>query len=243
MALIKVSDRPLDYEYIALSTDIANNKIAGASVVGARVYLVDTAAFKIVKSDLTLGDYTGYSSGSGAVVLGAGEAHIGEVAGKTSVVSVEITLTSSGATYGQNDSVVQASGSMIEFANLARVNGGSGYITGISLITDKKSITPAWRLHFFNASDATVPADNAIFYEVYESNKTKKLGYYDLPAMTTAADATNSTMSRTLDMTTVRFPFKCAAATRSIWVALETLTSFIPANSQKFYLTLYAELN
>ena len=78
MALIKVSDRPLDYEYIALSSDIADNKITGASVVGARVYLVDTGAFKIVKSDLTLGDYTGYSSGSAAVTLGAGEAHIGE---------------------------------------------------------------------------------------------------------------------------------------------------------------------
>ena len=156
MALIKVSDRPLDYEYIALSSDIADNKITGASVVGARVYLVDTAAFKIVKSDLTLGDYTGYSSGSAAVALGAGEAHIGEIGGKTSVVSVEITLTSSGATYGISDHVQPAAGGITEFPNLARVNGGSGYITGISLITDKKSIVPAWRLHFFNASDLTV---------------------------------------------------------------------------------------
>ena len=55
-----------------------------------------------------------------------------------------------------------------------------------------------------SASDATVVADNLPWADYY-ANKEKMLGYYDLPAMTTAADATNSTMSRTFDMTTIRF--------------------------------------
>lgn len=40
--------------YYALSTDIVNNKISGASIVGARVYITDTNAWYFIKSDLTL---------------------------------------------------------------------------------------------------------------------------------------------------------------------------------------------
>lgn len=43
--------------YLALSGDIASNKIAGASIVGGIVYFTDTNAWKIILPDLTLGDF------------------------------------------------------------------------------------------------------------------------------------------------------------------------------------------
>jgi len=43
--------------YIALSTDIVDNKIEGASIVGAKIFLYDIGSWKIVKSDLTLETY------------------------------------------------------------------------------------------------------------------------------------------------------------------------------------------
>jgi len=43
--------------YTALSSDISNNKILGADMIGKVVYLEDTGAWKIIKSDLTLGAY------------------------------------------------------------------------------------------------------------------------------------------------------------------------------------------
>jgi hypothetical protein len=40
--------------YYALSTDIVDNKISGASIAGARVYITDTNVWYFIKSDLTL---------------------------------------------------------------------------------------------------------------------------------------------------------------------------------------------
>jgi len=44
--------------YLALSSDIADNKITGASIIGATVFLTDTSVWKIVSVDLTLKDYS-----------------------------------------------------------------------------------------------------------------------------------------------------------------------------------------
>lgn len=43
--------------YIALSSDISASKIAGASIVGATVYLTDSQEWKIILPDLTLADF------------------------------------------------------------------------------------------------------------------------------------------------------------------------------------------
>lgn len=43
--------------YIALSTDIVDNKIDGATAIGKTIYLIDTGEWKIIKEDLTLSDY------------------------------------------------------------------------------------------------------------------------------------------------------------------------------------------
>ena len=43
--------------YLAVSSDIVDNKIAGATVIGQKVLLTDTGAWKIIIEDLTLIDY------------------------------------------------------------------------------------------------------------------------------------------------------------------------------------------
>jgi hypothetical protein len=169
------------------------------------------------------------------------ENHIGEVAGKTGSTSAEITTTASQGAYVANDAVLAAAGGVSEITNVARVAGGSGYITGIRLMTNKKSITPRFRVHFFNASNPTVSADNAAWQDKY-ADGPKRVGYYDMPAMVTAADTTNSDMSRSIDLT-VRLPFVCAAGKTSLWFALEALDGFTPDNSQKFTIKLNTELN
>jgi hypothetical protein len=44
--------------YLAVSSDIVNGKLSGASVVGAKIYLTDTKTWKIINLDLTVSDYT-----------------------------------------------------------------------------------------------------------------------------------------------------------------------------------------
>ncbi len=162
-------------------------------------------------------------------------------AGYTTVASVEIVTTHTQAAYAANDAVLAAAGGLSELANAVRVAGGSGYIMGIRISTNKKSITPRMRVHFFNTSNPTLSADNAAWQEKY-ADVGKRVGYYDMPAMTTAADTTNSDMSRSVDFS-VRIPFKCAAGSTSLWIGLETLDAFTPDNDQKFTVTVLVEEN
>lgn len=52
--------------YAALSTDVSGSKIAGASYIGAYVYLIDTGKTYIVTSDLTLEEVASTGGGSSA---------------------------------------------------------------------------------------------------------------------------------------------------------------------------------
>jgi len=172
---------------------------------------------------------------------GTGETHLGEVGGRTIRATVEFTRTTGTTGYHANDAVLPAVGGVVEIANVGRIVGGSGYITEIRCSTDLKSITPRFRIHFFNASNPTLSADGANWQDMY-ADIAKRVGYYDMPALSTAADATNSDMSRTMDAT-MRLPFVCGAATTSLWYAIETLDAFTPASAEKFSISIYCELN
>lgn len=55
MALVQVYNGY--FNYLALTTDIVDNKIAGASKVGGIVYLSNSGAYKVILPDLTLADF------------------------------------------------------------------------------------------------------------------------------------------------------------------------------------------
>lgn len=186
---------------------------------------------------------TGLLAPPGHAFIAAGESHIGEVGGRLKTVSVEfIRPADTTPAYTAGDAVSNSTTATTLMAfDIARVAGGSGYITKIRLSTNLKSISPRFRLHFFNAADPTIAADNAPYKEVYADN-AKRLGWYDLPAMTTAADTTNSDCSRAVDMT-ARIPYICAAGSTVIYAGLETLDGFTQASAQKFNLTLNADNN
>lgn len=165
------------------------------------------------------------------------------VGGETISLSAEFTRPADTTAYTANDAVSNSTSSTtpVEIANFARVNGQSGYIVGARLTTDKKSITPRIRVHLYSVNTATLSVDNAAWQDKY-ADISKRLGSFDLPAMSTGADTTNSDISRSMDFT-VRIPFKCASDSRSIYYVLETLDAFTPASGQKFTLTLNGELN
>ena len=53
MALVQTQESKW-FDYIALTTDIVENKIAGASQVGGIVYITDNGTYKVILPDLTL---------------------------------------------------------------------------------------------------------------------------------------------------------------------------------------------
>ena len=183
------------------------------------------------------------TSSPGSAAPGVDSSHPAFVRGQLVRVSVEFARPAGTGTYTANY-VVSNNGTtttMMEFANFARLAGGDGYIVGAKLITDKKSITPRFRVHLFLDNTAVVSGDNAAWQEKY-TDSAKRIGYFDLPAMTTGADTTNSDMSRSLDMT-LRMPFFVGVASRSVYAVLETLDAFAFASAEKFTLTLYGDLN
>jgi hypothetical protein len=177
------------------------------------------------------------------VGVNAGENHVGEVGGRGVSVAVEFVRPADTNAYAVNDVVSDSTSATTvqALANFARVNGGTGYVTGARLTTDKKSVTARFRVHLFNASNPTVAADNVAMKRLY-ADESKYLGSFDLPAMSTPADTTNSTDSVAADLT-IRVPFVAGGATRSIYYVLETLDAFTPASGQKFTLRLNGELD
>jgi hypothetical protein len=173
--------------------------------------------------------------------IAAAENHIGEVGGNLTTVSTQFTRPNDGNAYAANDVVSDSTSvtTMQALAAAARVSGGSGYITGIRVNTDKKSITPRLRVHFYNTTGATLSADNAAWQDRYADN-SKYVGSWDMPAMRTGADSASSTNSYAEDLT-VRIPYTCAATT--LYYVTETLDIFTPAANEVFTVTVFLDRN
>ena len=54
---LKFIDRNNFPTYLAVSTDVSDSKISGASLIGKTVFLTDTGAWKIIDQDETLVDF------------------------------------------------------------------------------------------------------------------------------------------------------------------------------------------
>ena len=164
------------------------------------------------------------------------------VAGNLAVVSAEFTRPSDTTAYAVGDVVASSTSAAapLQISGCARVNAGSGYIVGVELIADQKSITPAFRVHVFNAAP-TQSNDNAAHRLLY-ADASKRVAEIVLSAMSTPSDTTNSTCSRIFDGN-ARIPFVCAAGTTTLWFVFETLTAFTPANGGKFTLRLLIDRN
>lgn len=242
--------------YQAYSTDIVNGKVENASYKGASIYIVDEQKWYRILDDLTLAplvyNIAGGTSGSagsifitGSVVLGAGEEVIGVTVGKLSSGSVEFTNTSgSSVAYSIGDTVSGGSAVITpyEIPNIFRVNGGSGYITGIYLSTNKAGINPAFRVHFYSASTVTLSGDNAPYLDAY-TDTPYNLGSFDLISMSSSAD-TSGSCSRSSDTTTIRQPVISQPNSKSLWVALETRSAYTPASvSQKYSIKIIMDNN
>ena len=127
------------------------------------------------------------------------------------MIATEFTRPSDTTAYAANDVVSDNTTTTTTHSRCcwpARVTGEGGYITGIRVVTDKKSITPRFRVHIWNVAGATLAGDNAAWKDLYADSR-KRVGYIDLPAMITGADRTNSDNSRALDLA-IRVPYTCA---------------------------------
>jgi hypothetical protein len=175
--------------------------------------------------------------------IAAGETHIGEIGGHIDTVQVEFTRENNATPYSIGDIISSSAGApvVLEMPLAFRVIAGSAYIVGCRITFNVKSVTPRLRIHLFNASTPTVAGDNLQHKELY-ADAAKRLGFFEMDAMVTAPDAAGSDMSRSLKMD-LRVPVAAAAATRSLWILIETLDAVTLTALSKVNVTLSLDVN
>ena len=187
--------------YLALSTDVIDNKIPKAILIGRLVFLTDTGETKVIKSDLTLGDYSMSSS------VAPSENVIGKVGGNANLITFTPVLTVA-ATYVSGD-FVGTSAAPMTFSSCARVAGGTGLVTSCMLI-DYGLQSVAGELWLFDGS-VTAPADSAP-WSLSDSDMLKCIGI--IPFSTYYASALNSV---SFGIPSLAIGFKCGSALRELY--------------------------
>jgi len=158
-------------------------------------------------------------------------------------IATEFTRPNDMAPYSIGDVVSNSTGAttLITLANAGRAIDTGGYIVGVRLATNKKSIVPRFRVHFWRATGGTIAVDNVAQTATY-ADEAKKIGFVDLPALITPAGTAGSDMSFASDFT-VRIPFLPVSGGRDIYAHLEVRDAYTPAALDTYLLTIWADQN
>jgi hypothetical protein len=146
--------------------------------------------------------------------LKAGEAHVGAVGGHTFTRTATVTRPNDtpGAYHVLdeiNTTTNPATAGIIEFTNMARVNGGSGTILFALKRTNNVAANSQIRLHLYDSEPAAVCGDHTQFAKLWAS-RAKQIGIIDFPAP--QIEGTGSDMVES-QVPMVNMPFTCASAT------------------------------
>lgn len=231
--------------YQCLSTDIVGGKVAGASYIGADLFVIDTQKWYRVLPDKTLAPLTTNVSGSG-LVLSAGEAHIGQTGGTAYIATASFAGVGAATLHAANTHVAPLAGGVVTIPNAVRVNGGSAYIVDISLATSASNVVIVPRMHFYSASTVSLAPDSGSWVDLY-ADDVNDIGYYTMPAMTSSSgSATNSSKSTSIDNSVTNkagILVTAAANSKNIYAAIETRTAFTTSASQLWNIKLRMDQN
>lgn len=164
----------------------------------------------------------------------------------TNLVTVTLTKAlAAAAGYTANDVLSEsaAAGTDWDFAAVARLDGGGGYIVGAIAQSESESVTPQLRLFLFNAAPTgCVVNDNVANTAPDATDLAKVVGFIDFPSMSSLgttdsiAVATSNTPASNLPL-----PFKCAAADDNLYGILVTRGDFTQTATDDMTITLYVE--
>ena len=172
----------------------------------------------------------------------ATENHLGEVGGKTAVVSGSITRPADTTAYAAGDAVTDSTSSptTLTFSNAARVNQGSGVIVGATLVDSANQTTKGdFDLLIFDTT-YTPDNDNAVFTPTDAELETCigvirfASGSFVIGDATSGAGG-NAFCSGTI---TNNIAFKCGSGSASLFGALVARSAYTPVSGEKFTIRL-----
>jgi hypothetical protein len=146
--------------------------------------------------------------------LKAGEAHIGQVGGHSFLVTGSLTRPADtpGVYHSKDEINVNtnpANAILIEFANMARVNGGGGIITCALKRTNNVAANSQIRLHLYNSEPTGPCGDHTQFTKTW-ANKAKEVGVIDFSVP--QIEGTGSDMVE-IQSPAINISYKCLSAT------------------------------
>lgn len=133
---------------------------------------------------------------------------------------------------------------LFRLANLFRVDGGSGYITKIRVLTDLSTFVDRLVFHFYNTPVAAL-LDNAVFTLLW-ANRVTRLGSAIMPAMATEATgstAAAATITPNSGGSNLPLFVQNGDSSRDLWMAIEDLDAGTPASAQHFYIEVTLDAN
>ena len=170
--------------------------------------------------------------------LVAGEAHVGEVGGRARLLTDSYTRPADTTTYAVGDALAESTSAptALEFANAARVSGGSGEITGLVVVTSTAAATAlAGELWVFaGASAPTATNDNAAF-NPSDSDALNVVAV--IPFSVGSAGSSN----RVYDVGPLACPYVCNAT--SLWGLVRVTNAYVPASAEVVTLGLRVRQN
>lgn len=192
----------------------------------------------------------------GVVILGVGDDGLyypmslssnGGVGGHVVSASDSFTRPTGTTAYAALDAVTNSTGTTIPFIlDFPCKPGASGYITKVRLITDLSTCTAQFRVWFYDqynpiAGIPTLPKDNDPLALLW-SNRTFRLGYIDLPSLSTEGTGTNSAQTMMSLGNNGAFAVTLPVGSNRLIAVLETIGTFTPVASQQFYMQVFLDV-
>jgi hypothetical protein len=176
------------------------------------------------------------------VVAAPGEAHLGQVGGTTVITTGVLIRPADTVAYAVGDlvggNVAAGAANLLTLTNVPRIPGGTGRIIRLRVATNQAAFAGTLRVHLFKTAVAPGVGDKGALagavanYVNYYGSADVTLGQGIL------ADGSKGFMAFSPPI-----GFDVPAGVSDIYAVLETRTAFTPAASQRFSVTIEADVD
>jgi hypothetical protein len=176
----------------------------------------------------SLGTIATNTTNAGAPVLAAGENHVGEVGGRSTIVAATLTRPNDTTTYTANDAVTDSTSApaAIDFAGMVRSAGKSGLLTTWQM-TRNSTVAATFRLWLYQ--DTITPANDNAAFSIAAAATDKRVGYVDFTTSIAGSDCLDYYGTPVF----TNWPVKPVSGT-GLKGVLQALTGFIPIANETF---------
>lgn len=164
---------------------------------------------------------------------------VSAVGGRTTIVDASFSRPANTTAYAAGDAVSDdaSSPTTLEFANVGRINGGTGLIVGAKLIDSaNQSTLPNFELWVFD-TEPTAMEDNAAF-DPTDAEAADVVGIVQFSTNFIGDETSGAGGNVVFQSDQLNFPFECGAASTSLWGQLVARNAYTPVSAETFTIRL-----